>query len=168
MSRRIIKLGTWENKPMEWIVLKVEDFGTLVLSAKSIGQRAFDSNSSNNNWDTCTLRKFLNGEFFSNTFTSEEKKKIVNARLDKCKDNIFLPSEEEFKLLNQYGRDEYEDDCCNLFRKCALCCWTRTKNGSSIRHGYATKDCWCSHYPNYASYAVRPAMYIRESPVKKN
>lgn len=162
MSRRIIKLGTWKDKPMEWIVLKVEDFGTLVLSAESIGGYKFDSNSSNNNWGSCTLRKFLNGEFFSNTFTSEEKKKIVNARLDKCKDNIFLPSEEEFKLLNQYGRDEYEDDCFKPGSKCAHCCWTRTQNS-----GYATKDCWCYHSPNY-SYAVRPAMYIKESPVKKN
>ena len=164
MSRRIIKLGTWENKPMEWIVLKEEDFGTLVLSAESIGGYKFDSNSSNNNWGTCTLRKFLNGEFFSNTFTSEEKKKIVNARLDKCKDNIFLLTEDEFKLLQNHKPDPYEDK----HRKCdGWCCWTRTQNGSYIRHCYATKDCWCSHSPNNL-YAVRPAMYIRESPVKKN
>ena len=166
MAKRTITLGKWNDKPIEWIVLKEEDFGTLVICPFSPGRFQFDRNSSNNNWGSCDLRKYLNGDFFNKAFGGDEKKKIVNASVGECKDNVFLPSEEEVKLLNQYGTDTYDNDSYNRsWDRCYWCYWTRTLNGSSIRHGYARK-CWCSHSPTY-TYAVRPAMYIKESAVKK-
>lgn len=162
MGKRVITLGTLEGEPLEWIVLKKESFGTLVISKWSIGHRCFNGNSGNNNWSDSDLRKYLNDEFFKTAFSDDDKKKIVNSLLcsDNTKDNVFILTKDEVsELLLKCGSDDYENNC---WKDCSCCIWTRTKNGSCIYHGYATKGCWCNHhYPNN-SYAVRPAMYIKE------
>lgn len=162
MGKRVITLGTWEGKPIEWIVLKKESFGTLVISKWSIGSRYFNGNSGNNNWSDSDLRKYLNDEFFKTSFSDNEKKKILNAHLgspDNTKDNVFILTKDEVcELLLKDGEDDYENDYNG---GCSNCIWTRTKTDSrNVSHGYAG-GCWCNHYPNN-SYAVRPAMYIKE------
>ena len=74
MSRRIITLGTWDGKPIEWIVLKEEDFGTLVLSKNILFQSKFDDSS--NIWKDSYIRRYLNNDFF-NHFTNLEKKEFL-------------------------------------------------------------------------------------------
>ena len=92
MSGRSITLGTWNGKPIEWLVLKEEGLATLVISKDTIGNYYFDGNSSNSSWAHSWLRTFLNNDFYEKTFTAEEKKKIVNAKLTdvgNAKDNVF-------------------------------------------------------------------------------
>lgn len=154
MSIKEFILGKWDGKPIEWSVLKEESFGTLVISKDRIAQKVFDISSSNNNWGSCSLRKFLNGDFFNQAFSDDEKKKIVNVKLDNTKDDIFILTKDEVENL-------LEDDCYNTehYGSCSYCCWTRTNDRSSVVHGYAS-GCWCSHAPNRI-YSVRPAMYIK-------
>ena len=157
MSIKEFILGKWDGKPIEWSVLKEESFGTLVISKDRIAQMVFDNSSSNNNWGSCSLRKFLNGDFFNQAFSDDEKKKIVNVKLDNIKDDIFILTEDEVKNLL---KDDYYDKLArNRNEKCNSCCWTRTKDGTNVRTGYASA-CWCPHSPNYR-YSVRPAMYIK-------
>jgi len=159
LSKRIITLGTWNDKPIEWIVLNEECFGTLVISKYEIAHMKFHDNSSDNNWGSCSLRKYLNKDFFNSAFNDAEKKKVVNSHLNTTKDNVFLLTETEVKdLILKNGNDPYED---SHFKDCSYCCWTRSKNCSKIRNGYA-KGCWCSSSPYNNTYAVRPAMYIKE------
>lgn len=154
MSIKEFILGKWDGKPIEWSVLKEESFGTLVISKDRIAQMVFDS-SSNNNWGSCSLRKFLNGVFFNQAFSDDEKKKIVNVKFDNTKDDIFILTKDEVENL-------LKDDCYNTeyHGSCSYCCWTRTKDGTKVRKGYAS-GCWCSYAPNYGKYSVRPAMYIK-------
>lgn len=160
MSKRTITLGKWNNKPIEWVVLKKESFGTLVISKWEIGKRVFNSNSNDNNWSSSDLRKFLNNDFFNTAFSDEEKKKIVNTFLaypNNTKDDVFILTKEEVEtLILKDGDDAYEK---KYYQNCTYCYWTRTQDGSYIHHGYAQR-CWCRHYTNYNSYAIRPAMYI--------
>lgn len=44
MSKRIITLGKWEGNPIEWIVLKEESFGTLVISKDMLFSYRFNQN----------------------------------------------------------------------------------------------------------------------------
>lgn len=144
MSIKEFILGKWDGKPIEWSVLKEESFGTLVISKDRIALMEFNYSSSNNNWGSCSLRKFLNGDFFNQAFSDDEKKKIVNVKLDNTKDDIFILTEDEVKtLLKDDGNFSY-------------CCWTRTKYGTKVRTGYPLG----SHAPN-CIYSVRPAMYIK-------
>lgn len=159
MSKRTITLGKWNNKPIEWVVLKKESFGTLVISKWEIDRRVFNSNSNDNNWSSSDLRKFLNNDFFNTAFSGEEKKKIVNTFLaypNNTKDDVFVLTQEEVKtLVLKDGDDTYEN---SNYCSCSYCYWTRTQDGSYIYTGYAN-GCWCNRYPN-DTYAIRPAMYI--------
>lgn len=152
MSIKEFILGKWDGKPIEWSVLKEESFGTLVISKDRIAQMVFDNSSSNNNWGSCSLRKFLNGNFFNQAFSDNEKKKIVNVKLDNTKDDIFILTEDEVKNL-------LKGDCYNTehWGVCSYYYWTRTKDGTKVRTGYPLG----SHAPNYEMYSVRPAMYIK-------
>lgn len=158
MSKPIITLGKWNNKPIEWVVLKKESFGTLVISKWEIDRRVFDSNN-DNNWSSSDLRKFLNNDFFNTAFSGEEKKKIVNTFLaypNNTKDDVFILTKEEVEtLILKDGDDAYER---KYYRNCNYCYYTRTQDGNYIWHGYA-KGCWCYHSTNN-TYAIRPAMYI--------
>ena len=154
MSIKEFILGKWDGKPIEWSVLKEESFGTLVISKDRIARMVFDNSSSNNNWGSCSLRKFLNGDFFNQAFSDDEKKKIVNVKNDYTKDDIFILTKDEVENLL---KDDYYD--IEYHGSCSYCCWTRTKDGTKVRTGYAS-GCWCSYAPN-CGYSVRPAMYIK-------
>lgn len=161
MSKRIITLGKWNDNPIEWVVLNEEKYGTLVISKWSVGARRFDSSSSN--WSSSELCSWLNGDFYNDAFSNEEKKKIVNVLLNadkEVKNNVFILTREEVeKLLLKDGSDEYENA---YYKRCGCCVWTRTVGGgSSVNNGYA-RGCWCNYDVNNA-YQVRPAMYIKES-----
>lgn len=170
MSGRSITLGTWDGKPIEWLVLKEEGLATLVISKDTIKKCHFDGNFSNSSWVHSWLRTYLNNDFYENAFTAEEKKKIVNAKLTdvgNAKDNVFILSENEVRTLLSSENDEYTrrpaKSSGHLFwernTRCNYCCWTRTPDGNYVKNGYF--DCWCSHSPsNY--YQVRPAMWIKE------
>jgi len=177
MSRRIITLGTWDGKPIEWIVLKEEDFGTLVLSKNILFQSKFDDSS--NIWKDSYIRRYLNNDFF-NHFTNLEKKKILNSliyeniddvfayfekrkwekkfdvtELPKCKDNIFLLS---IALANEV----LTTDELNLSKEWWLCTINPHKDHSKD-NVFRVDDKGCIYSTGITrSIGVRPAMYIRE------
>lgn len=163
MSRRIITLGTWNGNPIEWLVLKEESFGTLVISKELLFNYKFNQNRNDGNkWEGSSLRGYMNNEFFKTTFTEEEKKKIVNVYLsdpDSTKDNVFVLSVNEVdKLMTQSERATG-----NLL-------WTRTPNVSeSIYACRIGPDGGFDYKGRYSGYSyvdnmfyVRPAMYIKE------
>lgn len=180
MSRRSITLGTWDGKPIEWLVLKEEGLATLVISRYPLLSHKFNENRNNGNrWDSSSLRKYLNNEFYKQAFNEEEKKRIVNAYLSSpngTKDDVFVLSKEEADALMKVEEFKYSDTWCNVNGRCencykrvlsnndSTCCWLRT--GNSDRNDYAWRM-----GPNaaYASgcyvdndYSVRPSVWIKE------
>lgn len=93
MSKRIVTLGTWDGKPIQWIVLKESKLGSVVISKDGLFQRQFDYN--NRDWPDSDIRAYLNGEFFQQAFRAEEQKRIINTIIDGQKTDIFLLSKEE-------------------------------------------------------------------------
>ena len=93
MSKRIVTLGTWDGKPIQWIVLKESKLGSVVISKDGLFQREFDSQ--NRDWPDSDIRAYLNGEFFLQAFRAEEQKRIINTIIDGKKTDIFLLSKEE-------------------------------------------------------------------------
>ena len=87
MSKRIVTLGTWDGKPIQWIVLKESKLGSVVISKDGLFQRQFDYN--NRDWPDSDIRAYLNGEFFQQAFRAEERKRIINTIIDGKKTDIF-------------------------------------------------------------------------------
>ena len=49
MSKRQITLGTWNEEPIEWIVLKEQDWRALVVSEDILFEQYFNSDYNNGN-----------------------------------------------------------------------------------------------------------------------
>lgn len=99
-----------------WYVLDKVDGKSLLLSEKVLEMRPYHDVDEAMTWETCSLRAYLNGEFY-NSFTAQEKAKIVevtNANKANAKyaisggndtvDKVFLLSLEEAELyLGGFG-----------------------------------------------------------------
>ena len=113
-----IMLGHYEQdgnltngaEAIEWMVLSVEDGRTLVISRYGLDAKQYNEKRTSVTWETCSLRAWLNGEFYDNAFSSEEKRLIREITLknpDNAKyrskggndttDRIFLLSIDEAK-----------------------------------------------------------------------
>ena len=101
-----------EVEPIEWRVLAVENGKALVISEKLLDCVQYNEKYVNVTWETCTLRKWMNGEFINKAFSSSEQAKIAtvtNQNLDNpeynteggnaTQDKIFALSIDE---ANQY------------------------------------------------------------------
>jgi len=62
---------------IEWLVLAKENNRVLVISDKALDCRAYQANSiSYVTWEKCSLRKWLNNDFFNTAFSDDEKAMI--------------------------------------------------------------------------------------------
>lgn len=82
----IIVFGTYEQdndttngkEDIEWLVLAKEDNKILVVSDKTLDCRKYNSSKTSVTWETCTLRKWLNGTFLNKAFSIAERAQIQN------------------------------------------------------------------------------------------
>lgn len=173
-------LGTYQMdeqsgvENIEWMIVKEEDGKLLLISKYLLPElHAFHdviNNYTTTYWDTCTLRQWLNNDFYNVAFNSEEKNIILYSEVngydlrigaeDNCTyDYVFCPSEAEVYLL-----EDAKATCYNS--EVALSWWIRTtgemKNASGLytsfvnMNGSVDKD---GTY-NYKLYGIRPAIWI--------
>ena len=65
----------------EWLILdKFEGNIALILAKNSIEQRAYHSRRAKTTWEKCTMRQYLNHEFY-NTFSEGDKARIQNTKI---------------------------------------------------------------------------------------
>ena len=149
MSKRVITLGSWNGNPIEWIVLKEDDFSALVVSKNVLFTSRFNSNY--NDWNNSEIRAYLNGDFFRQAFTDEDRKFVVNAFVDGRKTDVFLLSKDEAE--SYMSRSELATNSW----------WLRSPHPDlSHPSWYVTNggsfDTLCRHF----SCGVRPAVYVKE------
>ncbi|MBQ9155256.1 MAG: hypothetical protein IJ137_00580 [Eubacterium sp.] len=105
----IITLGTWSSgsglfgkkEEIQWQVLKVKDGKALCISRYAIASMPFQDETSevdpkDSRWENCTLRRWLNEDFFQKAFSGEEAGYIVNAS---------VPAEENEDYHSDAGKD---------------------------------------------------------------
>ena len=111
----------------EWRVLEVTGGRALILSENILEMKNYNNDYQDVTWESCDLRRYLNGDFY-NSFTSAERKRIKETRVDNndnpwygtsggrdTDDMVFLLSLEELvryfgdsgELRNGTGRDNY-------------------------------------------------------------
>ena len=84
MSKRkeVIEFGSYPyekdgtRRPIQWMVLKEENNRAMLLSVYGICLKRYNQKWIDVTWETCTLRKWLNKDFFNDAFTEEEKKRV--------------------------------------------------------------------------------------------
>jgi len=78
----IIRLGGHD-----WRIIDLQDGKVLIVSEKILENRAFHSEAvimweGAVTWETSEIRQYLNGSFYDNTFTAEEKERIIESAID--------------------------------------------------------------------------------------
>ena len=102
--------GSYEqgNAPIEWIVLDRQE-DRVLLSKYALDARSFHEVENRDvTWADCTLRNWLNRDFFNGAFSDEERSQIAQetnttANAPDAQDCVFLLSLDE---LNAYFPDE--------------------------------------------------------------
>ena len=82
-------LGTYEQdndlsngkENIVWQVLKVENGRALAISKYGLDTKLFNDTYAAVTWETCSLRKWLNGEFYQNAFSDSEKAVILETTI---------------------------------------------------------------------------------------
>ena len=59
-----------------WYIIGKSDNGVTLLMKNNLMKKAYNDSYTDVTWETCTLRTYLNGEFY-NSFSSEDKAKIA-------------------------------------------------------------------------------------------
>lgn len=87
----IITFGTYEQdnvsengaEPIEWIVVDVFDGKATLLSKYGLDAKPFHEDGTKGiYWADCSLRSWLNSEFFETAFSEKERKQIITTRLE--------------------------------------------------------------------------------------
>ncbi len=172
-----------ENAPIEWLVLKNDGSRALLISKYALDCRQYNTSGANVTWETCTLRKWLNGTFLDAAFSESERAMIPSVTVSADKnpsystspgnsttDQVFLLSITE---VNKYfsshrarqcqgtaycyaqGADKANNGNCRW--------WLRSPGNNSNYAAFVDYD-GCvygsGYYVTYDENAVRPALWI--------
>ena len=188
----IVYFGTYEQdndttngkENIEWLVLAKENNRVLVISNKALDCRAYQANSlSYATWEKCSLREWLNNDFFNTAFSDDEKAVIptVTVSADKnptyntdpgnaTQDQVFLLSIVEAK---KYFSSDSARQCSPTDYAVAngayksndnICWWWLRSSGCNQDYAafvYSNGNIFEDGYYILNSHrAVRPAMWI--------
>ncbi len=71
------------KEPIEWIILDKREDGSLVLLSKyALDCKPYNTKYTDVTWETCTLRKWLNEDFYNAAFSAREQARIVPVTLE--------------------------------------------------------------------------------------
>ncbi|MCR5661010.1 MAG: tetratricopeptide repeat protein [bacterium] len=66
------------KEPIEWVIISNDKDSLLVISKYALDCQSFNEEYDNVTWETCSLRKWLNGPFFIEAFNQKEQNMIQN------------------------------------------------------------------------------------------
>lgn len=170
-----------ENALIEWLVLKNDGSKALLISKYALDCQRYNTSGTDVTWETCTLRRWLNGSFISSAFSAEEQKQILHTTVtvdrspyrtnpgNNTKDRVFLLSIAE---AQKYFGSKSVRQCQGTvycFAQGAYkvgdgyCLWRLRSPGSSGCTAYVYNDGSINEYGypvDEGTIAVRPALWI--------
>lgn len=87
-----IEFGTFAGVSIDWIVLAKENDRTLLLSKNVLDIMPYNSDRISMTWETCELRKYLNGEFYKNCFSDVEKGRVQSSIVKNNNNKLYSTS----------------------------------------------------------------------------
>ena len=182
-----------ENSLIEWLVLKIDGSKALLISKYALDCQKYNTTDTSVTWETCTLRRWLNGSFINSAFSAAEQKQILHTTVtsdrnpsystypgNNTKDKVFLLSiAEAQKYFSSdstgqcqgtaycfaQGGDQDSDGRCSW--------WLRSpdyfsRDCVSIVNNYGVAGCRLYHVTRSLPFSdgitVRPALWINLEP----
>ena len=141
-------------EPIEWLVLEKDKDKVLLISRYALDYQPYNSSKKDVTWETCSLRKWLNGRFINTAFSSEEKGIIKNttvrAHLNKW--HSTSPGKntvDKVFLLSMYEAENYFKSDSD--RKCEATAYAESQG---IEVDYNNNCYWWLRTPGFAAYAA--------------
>ena len=180
---RYIQKGNGLPEPIEWQVLARKNDRILVISRYALDCQQYNTSFTSVTWETCSLRKWLNGTFLNAAFSESERAMIPSVTVSADKNTIYSTSpgnsttDQVFLLSIKEVNKYFSSDSVRLCQGTAYCF---AQGANKASHG----NCWWwlrspgfdSYYASYVQYygsvgnycclvdndvgAVRPAMWI--------
>ena len=176
-----------DDTPIEWLILESDGETALLISRYALDCKQYYEKQGATTWEKCTLRGWLNDEFFNKAFSADEKKSILqsNVSADKnpeystnpgnaTKDKVFLLSIVE---ANKYFKSDDARKCAptdyaiqqgahtsdynKVEGRWACWWWLRSPGNSSSTADVRTDGSISSDKVNYSYIAVRPCVRVR-------
>ena len=136
----ILKPNIAAKEPIRWKVVKIIDGRyAMLLAYKSLDFKKYNNENKVATWKDCSLRKWLNEEFYNSAFNDYCKNIMVDHTINSngvdVKDKVFILSEAEVQGLNADDRIGRASDC--LY-------WNAAYSGptASVNGGYITVPYW--------------------------
>ena len=141
------------KESIEWRVLDKNEDSILVVSSLILDWKKFDESAlfASATWEGCTLRTWLNEDFFNSSFNDQEKKRIVKSTIsadelsNRNHGGMLKDTSDMIFLLNMAETGEYfssnDDRIAKASNKNAECdgtWWTRSAGDSNAYAGFIT------------------------------
>lgn len=179
-----------DDTPIEWLVLESDGETALLISRYALDCKPYNTEFEKITWEQCTLRGWLNNEFYNRAFSAKEEQYILQSDVsaDKTskyntnsgnttKDKVFLLSNVE---ANEYFKSDDERMCAptdyargaatsNTYKvedRYTCIWWLRSPGCSSSTakvqfDGSINNGSYCEGYVDSFLNAVRPCVRIR-------
>ena len=95
-------------EPIEWYVVDVSEGRAVLISRFGLAAESFNRGGGKINWEKCTLRKWLNEDFYEAAFNEVEKKKIEFSYLDNPDNHVYGTDGGEYTSDKVYILSYYE------------------------------------------------------------
>lgn len=173
-----------DGQPLKWIILEKKKDKMLLMYDGIINTSKFGKEVSQGTilWKKSTIRKWLNGDFYSNYFSDDEKSKIITTTVKNCdcfpregdsyyvkqkstKDNIFLLSFDE--VLKYRKELIFNEDSFWLRNgygggfQGKVCCFMGAETYDFCTGGYYNEYEWI--VSPKMEYGVKPVMWVKIS-----
>lgn len=89
------EMGYYGNQSLRWRILEKSSSEMLVLCEDGIDSKRYNSTKESVTWATCSLRSWLNDDFYYSAFSSSERDYILTADIESVYCKLYLLSTEE-------------------------------------------------------------------------
>lgn len=178
------------KEAIEWTVLDKDGMSLLLISKQALDCQQYNTSYTDVTWESCSLRKWMNGTFLNKAFNAEEQAQIQNTTVSADKnpeyntnpgnattDKVFLLSINEVeKYFNSdearkcaptaYAKAQgaYTSDIYKTASGAATCWWWLRSPGdnqySAASVNHDGSVYYLGYFVSYAHDAVRPALWI--------
>lgn len=154
-----------------WDILAIEDDKALLLSSSSVCNLPYNEKNVDITWQTCTLRKYLNEEYYK-TFSDEERAMIVPienqpSSVSVSNSTSSVTNEDKIFLLSSQEAKEYE----GKFDSEDINSWWLRSSGRSNNYAACITKSGAISEEGFevtrSGNGVRPALWIRISSTEK-
>lgn len=77
----VITIGELGGEPVEWFVVDEKEDALLLVSRYLLHSKPYNDKYDAVTWETCTLRKWMNEDFFTELFNEKEREKVLKTKL---------------------------------------------------------------------------------------